>query len=44
MELIDEFHYYVRPVGDGRTIYVVPLTYGRARINIGTSLWVDEGW
>lgn len=44
MMLIDEDYYYVRPVKDGRFIFVIPLTFGRARINIGNWAWFDEGW
>lgn len=30
---------------DSRTGFVVPLTFGRARITIGTGeLWFDDGW
>lgn len=35
MRMVSEFEYYLRDLDDGRTISVVPLLYGRARVNIG---------
>lgn len=37
---------YARDLGTGRSIWVVPLTYGRARIHVGPtdSLFYDDGW
>ncbi len=29
---------------DGRIAYVTPLTFGRARINIGDLSWVEDGY
>jgi len=34
----------VRTLPDGRIAYVGPLTFGRARINVGTSEWIDDMW
>ena len=31
-------------LSDGRVAYVCPLTYGRARINIGDKNFVDDGY
>lgn len=38
--------YGQRDLGDGRTITVDPLTFGRARLHIGPSdtQWYDDGW
>jgi hypothetical protein len=38
--------YFKRQLPDGRTIEVVPLTFGRARIYIGPTneQWYDDGW
>jgi hypothetical protein len=39
-------HLYTRDLNDGRSLYVDPLTFGRARINIGATgaLLYDDGW
>lgn len=38
--------FYERDLPDGRTLYVVPLTFGRARITIGPtgSQFLDDGF
>jgi len=33
-----------RTFSDGRVAYVTPLTFGRARINVGDEDWVRDGW
>lgn len=34
-----------RPASDGRTIFVLPLTYDRARVGIGTGTYfLDDLW
>lgn len=33
-----------RMLADGRTISVIPLTFGRARITIGHYPFLDDGW
>lgn len=33
-----------RTLPDGRIAYVCPLTYGRARINVGDRYGVDDGY
>lgn len=40
------YSYYERDLPDGRTITVDPLTYGRARINIGptNTQFYDDGY
>lgn len=35
MQLDEEGNYAKRVLEDGRTLYVIPLTYGRARLCIG---------
>jgi hypothetical protein len=35
---------YLRPLANGRTLYVFPLTFGRARIAIGNDCFLDDGW
>lgn len=44
--LIDGEYYAVRHLSDGRSIYVYPLTYGRARLGIGPrdASWFDNEW
>lgn len=37
---------YQRDLGDGRSVWVYPLTFGRARLVVGqtgSDLW-DDGW
>jgi len=36
--------YFTKPAGDGRTVYVHPLTFGRARISIGDEYVFDDSW
>jgi hypothetical protein len=38
--------YFERNLGDGRTVSVEPLTFGRARLHIGQtgSLFYDDSW
>lgn len=45
-DLDPEHELYVRDLGDGRAISVIPLTYDRARITIGPdNLYTyDDGW
>lgn len=33
-----------KTLADGRIAYVGPLTYGRARINVGTEQWIEDMW
>jgi hypothetical protein len=34
-----------RTLPDGRLLFVVPLTYGRARLTIGgDEHWYEDGW
>jgi hypothetical protein len=42
----EDGHVYRRDLGDGRTVFVDALTYGRGRINVGPSgsLVYDDGW
>ena len=35
MQLDEEGNYAKRKLEDGRTLFVIPLTYGRARLCIG---------
>jgi hypothetical protein len=37
---------HVKELADGRSGFVVPLTFGRARIGIGPTneLWFDDVW
>jgi len=35
MQIDKQGNYAVRKLEDGRTLYVFPLTYGRARLGIG---------
>lgn len=39
-------HLYERRLGNGRSIYVDPLTFGRARIHTGATdaLVYDDAW
>lgn len=41
-----EGHLAVRDLGDGRTLYVDPLTFGRARLLIGPTgtCFYSDGW
>lgn len=36
--------YYRRELPDGRYVDVVPLTFGRARINLGRGQIYESGW
>jgi hypothetical protein len=38
------FELYLRELPDGRTVSVIPLTYGRARVTIGSGLTYDDQW
>lgn len=42
----DEGHISSRDLGDGRTLFVDPLTFGRARLLIGPTggYTYDDGW
>lgn len=42
----DDGHLYRRDLGDGRSLFVDPLTFGRARLHIGPtgSAVYDDGW
>lgn len=47
MQLDDEYNYAKRQLPDGRWLYVNPLTYGRARLNISSKfnpLIFDNGY
>jgi hypothetical protein len=37
---------FEKDLPSGKTIYVLPLTFGRARIAIGPTgnFWFDDGW
>ena len=35
---------YSKAISDGRTVTVVPLMFGRARIHIGRELDYDDAW
>lgn len=37
-------YFLKRPLPDGRTIYVIPLTFGRARIGIGNEGGFTDVW
>lgn len=41
---MDEGVLYERVLKDGRTIFVFPLTYDRARVAIGHSMFMDDVW
>jgi hypothetical protein len=40
----DELLLFSKPAGDGRTVYVYPLTFGRGRIMIGTDDFLEDAW
>lgn len=33
-----------RALSDGRSLYVYPLTFGRARLSIGNDDWLEDNW
>lgn len=35
---------YARQIDNGAIVAVVPLTYGRARITIGDTVFINSGW
>lgn len=41
---MDEGVLYERALEDGRTIFIFPLTYDRARIGIGRGIGMDDVW
>lgn len=41
---MDFFTYADKRLDDGREITVVPLTFGRARLTIGSGMFYDDGW
>lgn len=47
LQLDEDYNYAKRQLPDGRWLYVIPLTYGRARICVGSRfnpLIFDDGW
>jgi hypothetical protein len=42
--IFGDMHAGPKTLEDGRIAYVTPLTFGRARINIGTVDWVEQGY
>lgn len=37
-------YYYERDLGNGKKIFVAPLTYGRARMSVGDDYFLDDGY
>ena len=47
MQLDEEYNYVKRQLPDGRWLYVNPLTYGRARLNVSSQFnrfLLDDGY
>jgi len=42
--VIDPSCLYERWLPDGRAVFVMPLSFGRARIGIGNQWGVDDAW
>jgi hypothetical protein len=47
LELLDPLttgYYARRQLADGRTVYVFPITFGRARLGVGNDYFFDDLW
>lgn len=43
--MLDEWYIDRRQLPDGRLLFVIPLTFGRARLTVGRDdLTYDDGW
>jgi hypothetical protein len=43
--MVTDWYIDRRTLPDGRLLFVVPLTFGRARLTVGSDEWgCDDGW